>query len=804
MAESLERIAEVYINLKAGRLRNTFSYRIPQEFSFVGPGWRVIVPFGSRNMEGFVWETRTAAPQDCEELKFIGDAPDDSAWFDASMLTLARWLSEYYVCTRGEALSLFIPGKTGVRAEQYYQALLENQPLVAEPVYDFIRARGAVAFHRLRSEFGAPCRADLLRLQKAGLIIAKRKLEQKSTVKWQNVLRLAINEQAARDAASAMRGKPARQRLLIRLAEAGTLPLTRAAGGVAFDSAVKALIQAGLVKLERQRISRDTYAHVQGLGRPVTATPDQEKALSRIVPAIARKQHQSFLLHGATGSGKTEVYLQATAAALSAGRQALVLIPEIAQTHQLLRRFKARFGPGVAVVHSKLSLGERLDAWDKFRDGTADIVIGTRSALFVPAHDLGLIIVDEEHEFTYKQEETPRYHVRDTALKRAALVGATVIFGSATPSLETYRDAEIGRHTLLELPCRIDGSSLPSVEIVDMREQLKQGRKKIISAPLEQLLQDTINKGEQAILLLNRRGYSTFVLCRECGHVMRCQHCNVPLVYHLQDGKLRCHYCDASQASPSTCPACHSRYIRYFGAGTQRLEEELTNLFPGVRLARLDQDTTGKKGSTDRILEEFRAGRQDILLGTQMVAKGHDIEKVTAVGIMAADSILNLPDFRAAEQTFALIMQAAGRAGRGSLPGRVIVQTYHPEHYAVHAGAAQDYALFCRQEIAYRRELGYPPFSHLIKLTVSGAEEVATMRRAYETAELLQECLKDRKPPVDIVGPFAAPMAKLGDVFRIHILLHGEDLTDAKQVLTASGLSGARDISLDIDPLSMM
>ena len=800
----MELIAEVYINLKIGRLRHSFSYRVPEELSFIGPGWRVIVPFGSLKVEAFVWEMRKAAQADSEALKSILDAPDDEAWFDANMLSLAQWISEYYVCAPGEALRLFIPGKSGVRSEQYYQVAMDSSPEVSNRIFDFIKAKGPVAFARLRTEFGVACRSDLLRLLKNGSILSFRRLEQRATVKWQKILRLAVSADAAREAALAMRGKPAQQRLLLRLAGENAVPLTRAVGGAVWDSSAKALVRSGLAREDRERINRDSYCGVEGVCPPVTTTPDQERVLSLVLPSIIGRKNQSFLLHGVTGSGKTEVYLQAAAAALSEGRQVLVLIPEIAQTSQLLKRFKARFGPIVAVVHSKLSVGERLDVWDKFRSKAAGIVIGTRSALFIPAADLGLIVVDEEHEFTYKQEESPRYHVRDTALQRASLCGATVIFGSATPAMETFRAAELGRHRLVELPRRIDGSSLPTVEIVDMREQLKQGRKKIVSAPLEALLRETLQKGEQAILLLNRRGYSTFVLCRECGYVMRCEHCNVPLVYHLSDGRLRCHHCDASHAAPTICPACQSRYIRYFGAGTQRLEEELATLLPEVRLARLDQDTAGKKGSPDRILEKFRAGEYDILLGTQMVAKGHDIENVTAVGILAADSTLNLPDFRAAEQTFALIMQAAGRAGRGVRAGRVIVQTYHPSHYAVQAGAAQDYAAFYAQEAIFRQELSYPPFTKLLKLTASGSDEAGTMRAAEKTAALLRDRLEETGEPVNILGPFVAPMSKIGDIFRVHTLLQGNNLSTAKRILVEVGIAGSRDISIDVDPLSMM
>ena len=801
----MNQIAEVCVNVKASRLRNTFSYRVPPELAFIGPGWRVIVPFGSLRVEGFVLELRERSSKESEVLKSILEAPDESAWFDDEMLATARWISEYYVCSPGESLRLFIPGKSGVRAEQYYQIakgriLFEN----FSAVYDFINRKGPVNFSRLRAEFGAVCREELQHLEKEGLIETVRRLGDKAAAKWQRFLQLAVTPEEAEAAAALMKGKTAQKRILERLAVEERIPLGQNEGCIAWDAAAKALVQSGFACQDKIRLQRDSYCEVTGSCPAVAATDDQQKALALILPAIESRQSRSFLLHGVTGSGKTEVYLQAAAAALSAGRQVLALIPEIAQTSQLLRRFKARFGAAVAVVHSKLSVGERRDVWDKFRTKDISIVIGTRSALFMPSDDLGLIIVDEEHEFTYKQEESPRYHVRDTALQRAALHKATVVFGSATPALETYYAAVSGRHTLIEMPRRVDGSELPAVEVVDMREQLKQGRKSIVSAPLESLLKETMAKGEQAILLLNRRGHSTFVLCRECGLVLRCEHCNVPLVYHMQGGRLLCHYCDSSHAVPTICPSCHSRYIRYFGAGTQKLEEELSTLLPGVRLARFDQDTTGKKGSHDRLLDDFRAGGYDILLGTQMVAKGHDIENVTAVGILAADSSLNLPDFRSAERTFSLIMQAAGRAGRGAKAGRVVVQTYHPSHYAVQAGAAQNYEAFYEQEAVFRKELQYPPFAGFLKLTVTGNDEAGAMRSAEATAELLREREEIKLSAINILGPFVAPMAKIGDTFRVHILLQGEDLTSVKKALVQTGIAWARDITVDVDPLTML
>ena len=807
VVEMLSRIAEVCVNVQASSIRRAFSYQIPPEFSYLDAGWRVVVPFGANAAEGFVLEVRESLPEeDLTGLKSIQDAPDAEAWFDEEMLSTARWISEYYVCSLGEALRLFIPGKSGITSELFYQVAAENSELGDSngAVFEFIRQKGKIGFQRLRAVFGAGCRAELAKLVRDGLIVACRQTRQRIGAKWVRQITLAVDLAEIKSALQEWRGKPAQKRLLERLLLEGRLTVSRNPGGIAWDAPVKALLTAGWAREEKIRLQRDSYCELTGVCPSVQATPAQQNALDLILPAIRKKQSKTFLLHGVTGSGKTEVYLQATAETLAVHRQVLVLIPEIAQTSQLLRRFKARFGSDVAVVHSRLSVAERRDVWDSFRSGDTRVVIGTRSALFLPGNFLGLIIIDEEHEFTYKQEESPRYHVRDTALMRAASLGATVVLGSATPAVESYYAAISGNYELIELPQRVDGSTLPTVEVVDMREQLKAGRKSVLSETLVQLLQETQNKNEQAILLLNRRGHSTFVMCRECGYVMRCAHCSVPLVYHMHGGQLRCHYCDAVHAVPASCPSCHSKYIRYFGAGTQKLEEELTALLPGIRLTRMDQDTTGGKMGHEHLLEKFRAGKSDILLGTQMVAKGHDIENVTAVGILAADSSLNLPDFRAAERSFALVMQAAGRAGRGSKPGRVVVQTYHPDHYALQAGTAQDYAMFYSQEAIFRKQLYYPPFARFIKLTVTGRDEIRTMKSAEAMAAVLSERFAKMQANVEIMGPFVAPVSKIGDVFRVHTLLRGEDLTLAKSLLVETGIACSRDVIVDVDPLGMM
>jgi primosomal protein N' (replication factor Y) len=802
----MARIAEVFVNLPARRLTHSFTYLLPGELAHVGPGWRVLVPFGSRKAEGFVVGVADEAPADSGELKPILGAIDDAPWFTDHMLAVAAWVSDYYLSTPAEAMRLFVPGKAGIRSATVYRPtgkdageFLAGRGPMAGRVYAALCA-GPRTLAQLSGELGAGAAAALRLLVRQGLAACENVVRRTARTQYKTFWRLAVDGAAAAAFLGSLKGRPAQARMLAALLtqeRLGAEDLKRLKIGAA---TVKSLEAAGMVAAERTAVVRDSYAGARGTAQALVPTEEQQAALAAIIPAVAAKRFESFLLHGVTGSGKTQVYIEAAAAARRDGRQVVVLVPEIALTGQIVTRFKDRFGDDVAVLHSKLSAGERYDAWLRLRGGAAGIVIGARSAVFAPLPDPGLFIIDEEQEFTYKQEESPRYHTRDVALKRAELAGAAVVLGSATPAVETYYAALAGRHRLLKMAARVDGSALPPVTVVDMRTELKEGRRSVISAPLRELLAETVARGEQAVIFLNRRGYATFVLCRECGEVMRCGRCAVSLVYHAAGNVLRCHYCQACQPAPDVCPACGSRYIRYFGTGTQKVEEELAALLPSARVVRMDQDTTGAKMAHDRILAAFAAGRYDILLGTQMVAKGHDVKQVTAVGVVSADTALYLPDFRAAERTFMLLTQAAGRAGRGGAPGRVVVQTYSPEHYAVQAGARHDYEAFYADEIGCRRELDYPPFVSLVKLTVQGTDEAKARRQAEEAAAALRAAL----PGVPVVGPFAAPVARISDVYRLHILIKAAAGIDVRPAIRALGLEKRNDITVDIDPVNVL
>ena len=513
-----------------------------------------------------------------------------------------------------------------------------------------------------------------------------------------------------------------------------------------------------------------------------------------------------FLLQGITGSGKTEVYLRAAAHAVDAGKQVLMLVPEIALTAQLVKRFQAWFGDQIAVAHSKLSQNERGDVWYRMRTRQAQVLIGVRSAVFAPFADLGLVIIDEEHETSYKQEERPNYHAREVALARCRNTGAPLILGSATPDITSYYKALCGEYIHLRLTQRPNGSQLPAVHVVDMRRELQEKNFSVLSRQLQQALVTTVAEGEQAIVLLNRRGYSTFVMCRDCGHTITCPHCAVALVYHSAHEDMRCHYCGNTAPVPTECPNCHSRRIKFFGTGTQKAEAELQQL-PDVRVLRMDQDSTMAKFAHEDILRQFASGASNVLIGTQMVAKGHDIPSVTLVGVLSADSALNLPDYRASERAFSLLTQAAGRAGRGNRPGQVIFQTYDVENEIIQLAAKQDYDGFAKIELEARKEFFYPPFAQMLKLTIwdkSDGEGLALAQRLVFYLQRLQLEGKLAQDSILISGPFPALVYKVRDLYRFNVLIKAKDLTGVKQAILGSEFKEQKNIYFDVDPVSVV
>ena len=575
-----------------------------------------------------------------------------------------------------------------------------------------------------------------------------------------------------------------------------------------WGEAIEAAVPGGIKKGKASLGSRIHEPHIRvedyAPSTPHRLTHEQGKALKEITDALEKSEHRTFLLHGITASGKTEVYLQAIETVLKKALQAIVLVPEIALTPQAIERFVSRFGHRVAVIHSRLTPAKRYLEWKKIKDGKADIVVGARSAVFSPMARLGLVIIDEEHETSYKQDDVPRYHARDVAEARARINRCPLILGSATPSLESYYKAKNGDYRLIKLTKRIEERLLPKVKIVDMRAELATKRRvQIFSKVLLDAIDKALKANRQVMIFLNRRGFSTFVNCKKCGLVLKCKRCDTTLVYHFEEKKLICHYCSYTMPPPDICPKCRSGYISYFGLGTERVESEISRNFAGAHIARMDSDTTAKRGSHDRILGDFRKGDTSLLVGTQMIAKGHDFPLVTLVGVVSADVTLNLPDFRASERTFDLLTQVAGRAGRGDDGGEVIVQTYAPSHYAILCAAKHDYEKFYAEEIEARRELMLPPFVSMVKVTVRARNDDFAQKTAAELAETIRA--QDREALVG--GPAPAPISRVRGYFRYNIIVKGTDKA-AMCALIKKGLAAFRKphgvlIAVDVDPISM-
>lgn len=796
-------VADIFVNVPVKKLDKPFTYCVPSQFDYVREGWRVLVPFGGRTVEGFVIAVRDIAEYESKfALKPIVDILDEEPWFSPSMMQMAKKISEYYLCTMAEAMRLFIPGKGGVRITCVYRANEKKDALPLSiremEVYRYLFDNGEMSVKMLCTRFADyPIDAILHQLQKKSYIEKIFRAQKKSKEKWQSVYSLAKQQEPI-----SLRMTEKRRQALFLLKERGALRSNELEKLALSKEVLSGLVKAGLVTVAQERVSRSSFTGVRSELGTISLNEDQMHAMKRIEDALIRQEYRPFLLYGVTGSGKTEIYIESARRTRKMGKQVIVLVPEIALTSQIVARFRTYFDEDVVVIHSKLSLAERGDALWRLRTGDAGIVIGARSALFTTCANVGLIVLDEEHDASYKQDEAPHYHAHEVALMFGKIARCPVIMGSATPSVESFYHAQHGEYELLRLPKRKNDSQLPIVELVDMRKELRRGKKNVISQRLYQLLSDTLAQRRQAILLLNRRGYSTFVICRSCGHVMTCPSCSASLVYHAS-GKLQCHYCEKIVPVPDICPKCESRYIRYFGSGTQKLQEEMQKFFPDARVARLDRDTTAGKMSYHQILTDFAAHKQDILLGTQMVAKGHDIANVTAVGVITADSMLNIPDFRSAERTFALLTQTAGRAGRGKEKGNVIIQTYAPEHYAIQAAAKQDYEAFYREESAYRRELFYPPYCRLVKLTFLDMIEENAITRADRIAdELKMRCAE--LTHTEILGPFGAAIEKIRDHYRVNLLIKTDRINEVKDVLRKMELHHSDDLILDIDPTNAM
>jgi primosomal protein N' (replication factor Y) len=788
--------AEVSVNSPAAQ-RRTFSYTVPPDLG-VAIGQAVWVPFGDKLLQGIVLEL-TEQPA-VAETKEITGVIEPRLLLPPACVSLALWLSHYYLSPLFEVVALMLPPGFERKALTFICATktpdgFDTSSLAPEQrqVFDRLQKEGKISQKHLEKALGKKkAQTVVSQLVKRGLAIRNYELEPiKTRPKVELYLSLVSHSNLQPEATTLLRKGAKKQAALLNFLTQQSQPVswTKARQKVGCDRVVlSTLARKGLVTIQRLEVRRDPLSRqIITPSQPLTLIPAQESALNSIKSSLLTSRASApptvFLLHGVTGSGKTEIYLQALAEAVRLGKRGIVLVPEISLTPQTIERFTARFPNRVAVLHSQLSLGEQFDEWQRIRNGEFDVVIGARSAIFAPQPDLGLIIIDEEHEWTYKQhEKTPHYHTRDVAIKLAELTGAVVVLGSATPDVETFYHAQRGDYHLLQLPERVTPTQpapLPRVEVIDLREELKAGNRSLFSVSLSQAITRAVAAGEQVILFLNRRGAATFVQCRKCGFVLRCRRCEVALTYHSASNALVCHQCDYQMPVPQLCPRCRSQQIKFLGLGTQKLEQETGQTFAPVKVLRWDSDTTTGKYSHQEILNKFRSHQADILIGTQMVAKGLDLPRVTVVGVVNADSGLNLPDFRAGERTFQLLSQVAGRAGRGPSGGQVIIQTYSPEHYAIQAAAKHDYALFYDKEIAFRRQLHYPPFTRLASLVYTHTNDGLCQREAERMKRVLLTEIQSRGiADLSIIGPAPAFIHRLRGRFRWQLVLRGSNLSD--------------------------
>jgi primosomal protein N' (replication factor Y) (superfamily II helicase) len=806
--------AEISVNAPAAQ-RQTFSYSIPSELT-VNVGQAVYVPFGQKTVQGLVVEL-TDIPA-FEPTRDIIGVIDSQPLLSVKQVLLAKWLSDYYLSPLFDALALMLPPGFERRVlttisftqkEYDMSSLNEYQQCILE----LLKQKSPVSFKEVERLLGKRRSSTVIsQLVESGIIERTYKLE---PVKVKTQLVPYISPAAERDEgliiAEKLSKKAPKQASLLKFlsGQAGPLSLPDAKLKTNCDRAtVNALVRKALVKIDYVEVHREPLARYQiQTTQPFSLTDAQEAVFKPILAGLRHETKEAkspvFLLHGVTASGKTEIYLQALAETVKLGKRGIALVPEIALTPQTIERFSARFPGKVAVLHSQLTLGEQFDEWQRIRKGKVDVVVGPRSALFAPQPDLGLIIIDEEHEWTYKQQEqSPRYHARDTALKLAELTGAVVVMGSATPSVESYYHAVRGDYQLLQLPERVVpqfNAPLPEVTIVDMREELKDGNRSMFSRQLSQLIEKVLANKEQAILFLNRRGAATSIQCRNCGFVIKCKRCDIPMTYHLDSDLLVCHRCNNKMPPPQICPNCFSHRIRYLGIGTEKLSEETQTIFPQARILRWDSDVTQNKNSHQDILNKFRNYEADILIGTQMVVKGLDLPLVTLVGVVIADTSLNIPDFRAGERTFQLLCQVAGRAGRGQTKGQVIIQTYNPNHYAIHAAATHDYRGFYAQEIDFRRQLKEPPFAQLASLTFVHTND----NRCREEAEKMAKRITAERDArgisaLSLIGPAPAFIHRLRGRYHWQIILRGSELS-----VFLKNISFPQGWMIDIDPVGL-
>jgi len=801
-------IASVIVDVPTKQTDRTFDYYIPEQWrEVIQPGMRVIVPFGARNIQGFVVELK--AESEFKKLRNIIEPMDLEPVLNKELLELGDWLTESTLCFKIFAFQVMLPAALKAKYEKKVR-LAEGVTLVdlSENLQPIFENANMLDWEDALKMDIVP---QLQREAASGHLEVIYMVKERVKKKLRKYVRPTVPLTELKKEIDRIPANAEKQRQVLRYftTHFNEIELKKLVADVKTSaSTVKALVEKKLLTEFEMEVYRNPFEHrTFERTKPLPLTKGQQTAIGPILNAIERNQHEVFLLYGVTGSGKTEIYLQSIQEVIEKGQEAIVLVPEIALTPQMVNRFKGRFGDLVAVLHSGLSAGEKYDEWRKIQRKEVKVVVGARSAIFAPFENIGIIIIDEEHETSYKQEDMPRYHARDVAVERAINYNCPVVLGSATPSLESFARAQKKVYHLLTLPNRMNNQNLPSVEIIDMREELRDGNRSMFSRKLFEMLKDRIEKKQQSVLFLNKRGHSSFVMCRDCGYVMNCPNCEISLTYHRVNEQMKCHYCGYESFVPKHCPECNSEYIRYFGTGTQKVEEELGKILPEARVIRMDVDTTGRKGSHERLLTDFKDGKADILLGTQMIAKGLDFPNITLVGVLSADTMLHLPDFRASEKTFQLLTQVSGRAGRHQLPGEVIIQTYTPEHYSIELAGHQDYDLFYQREMMIRKTHHYPPFYYLSLITVSH-EQLVTVVSAME--KIVSFVRSQVSKEAVVLGPAASPIPRINNRYRYQCLIKYKrepnliktlkTILDQYQKDTKSGLQ----VSIDVNPFILM
>ena len=799
----MQKVAEVIVDVPTLQTNNPYEFSIPVEFQEdIAIGMRVIVPFGqgNRQVQGFITKIKDKANFQ-GKLKEISDIMDLEPVLNAELIELGEWMAQTTYSFRISCYQTMLPA---VLRATYEKVVKLKGEVSDEELFNIFKGKDYISWEEIESR---NLTGKMLSLKKEDKIEVNYLVDDKVSKKIKRVVKRTMSIENLKKEYENIPNNAHRQKelvhLLISLEMNNSIDLSRLTKEHNVStSVVNRGVEKGWCTIEEVEIYRDPYRDSDiKETTSLTLNHEQQEAFNRIYQSIENKQSDIFLLQGITGSGKTEIYMQSIAEVLEKGQGALVLVPEISLTPQMVHRFKGRFGDEVAVLHSGLSNGEKYDEWRKIEKGEAKVVVGARSSVFAPIENLGIIVIDEEHETSYKQSDSPRYHARDVAVWRAERHKCPVVLGSATPSLESRARASKGVYSLIELNKRVNKKPLPEVKVIDMREEMRKGNQTLFSSLLEEALKDRLAKGEQSVLMLNRRGYSSFVMCRDCGFVLQCPNCDISQTLHMDSHTMKCHYCGHEEGIPKICPTCDNRRIRYFGTGTQKVQEELEELLPEARILRMDVDTTRRKGSHEKILRAFGDKKADILLGTQMIAKGLDFPNVTFVGVLNADTALGLPDFRSAEKTFQLLTQVSGRAGRGDLTGDVVIQTYNPEHYAIQFAKEHNYEQFYYHEMKYRHLSDYSPYYFLTSIQVSHENEITAAKFIQQISEFIKPYLSNE---AIVLGPTPRFIARTHNKFHFQLIVKyksEERLNEAlHELLNKTQIEQTKGMLIKIDP----